>query len=192
MFQALHEHQAIRMKVIRQRRRCNIWRQLLFFILARIQFKVCVCDCFLCADCIDGAAHWVPAGLVGEPRVRLIIYSDAYFFVPCDNMCCCNAHALARYQMVTMSHEEASMKIGDVMCLCKASGFQPTAFAFEGMGIARNTNNQTTAEYLFIYFQILTTHACRLKLPRCLSSARVKRRWYLAGMLWWLAALVTR
>ena len=26
-----------------------------------------------------------------------------------------------RYQMVTMTHEEASMKIGDVMCLCKVS-----------------------------------------------------------------------
>lgn len=28
--------------------------------------------------------------------------------------------------MVTMSHEEASMKIGDVMCLCKASMLEYT------------------------------------------------------------------
>ena len=62
------------------------------------------------------------------------VASEAYFFVPCDNVCCGSIHALARYQMVTMTHEEASMKIGDVMCLCKASGFQQTAFAFEGRG----------------------------------------------------------
>jgi hypothetical protein len=34
ILQALHEHQAIRMKVIRQRRRCTMWRQIIFVILA--------------------------------------------------------------------------------------------------------------------------------------------------------------
>ena len=115
--QALHEHQAIRMKVMPNniRRRCYSV-DISLFIFFSWHFP----PFFKNKGRVDGATHRMPPIVVGEPRVRVfsnnILFLLLQFAVRCALIC-----SACSYQMVSMSHEEASMKIGDVMCLCKVS-----------------------------------------------------------------------